>query len=559
MDNTLKDLAQEYWDLILEQSPTTATLLGDHRFDDRIEDLSQERETWFIGRLSSIIERAEAIDPAPLGRTDRVTQRMLLFEAGKHRELSELGIVELHSDQMLGPHATIMTALAAMNFPQSEQALAAVERFRHFDLLLETASGRFQAGLAKGRSPARLTVERSLHIIDKYLGTPIDADPIVNLSGPENWEGEAAWRDDLRHAVEAVVRPAFVRYRDLFQHILAPAARADDRAGLVWLEDGESIYRTLARTYTTTERSPDEIHDVGRDIIERQLPAEYAKVGERALGISDTHDLVAALRSDPALRFSEADEIVDVARRALARATASMDEWFGRLPKAGCELQVVPEFLAADAPRAYYYPPTTDGSRGGIHFVNTREPQQQARYDEESVAFHESIPGHHLQIAISQELDHIPPFQQNALVTAYVEGWGLYAERLADEMGLYTSDLDRLGMLSADAWRAGRLVVDTGIHSKGWSRRQAIDYLLANTANAPDDIMVEVDRYVAMPGQALGYKIGQLEISRLRKEAEQRLGNRFEVKAFHDVVLTSGAVTLDVLGELVEEWVSASR
>jgi uncharacterized protein (DUF885 family) len=234
-----------------------------------------------------------------------------------------------------------------------------------------------------------------------------------------------------------------------------------------------------------------------------------------------------------------------------------MPAWFGRLPGSPCRVEPIPDFLAADAPYAYYFPPAPDGSRPGTYFINTADPAGSSRTEAESIAFHEAIPGHHLQIAISQELDGLPEFQRHDGATSYIEGWGLYAERLADEMGLYTGPLDRLGMLTADAWRSARLVVDTGLHALGWSRQQAVDYFTEHTPVPTDQIGPEVDRYLAMPGQALSYKVGQLEIERLRSESTERLGTRFDLPGFHDVVLGSGAVTLPVLGDLVEAWITS--
>ena len=240
------------------------------------------------------------------------------------------------------------------------------------------------------------------------------------------------------------------------------------------------------------------------------------------------------------------------ARRALGAAVAEMGNWFGRLPKESCDIVPVPDFLAADAPAAYYFPPAADGSRPGTYFVNQHEPTGRSRYETAAVAYHEAIPGHHLQLTIANELDQLPRFQRQSFAnTAFVEGWALYTERLADEMGLYADDLDRVGMLAADSWRSCRLVVDTGIHAKGWSRRQAIDFMVENAPVGLAEIEVEIDRYIAIPGQAVAYKVGQLEIRRQRRLAAERLGAAFDIKAFHDVVLGSGSVSLPVLRELV--------
>jgi uncharacterized protein (DUF885 family) len=264
------------------------------------------------------------------------------------------------------------------------------------------------------------------------------------------------------------------------------------------------------------------------------------------------------LRNDPALKFSTRDEIVREAERCLARAAAAMPAWFGVLPRAACEVVPIAEHEERHSTIAYYWQPAADGSRPGQFFINTYDPGTRPRFEAEALAYHEAIPGHHLQIAIAQELTGLPEFRRHLGVTAFDEGWGLYCERLADEMGLYSSDLDRLGVLSFDSWRACRLVLDTGLHALGWSRRQAIDYMTENSPVAPNNIVNEVDRYIVWPGQALAYKTGQLEILRLREMAREALGARFDMRAFHDAVLGQGAVPLPVLGRLVARYVDSA-
>jgi uncharacterized protein (DUF885 family) len=235
-----------------------------------------------------------------------------------------------------------------------------------------------------------------------------------------------------------------------------------------------------------------------------------------------------------------------------------MGDWFGRLPQSDCAIEEVPAFLAADSPSAYYFPPAGDGSRGGTYYVNTHAPGDKARYETASIAFHEAIPGHHLQLAIATELTDVPRFRRFSLAnTAYVEGWGLYSERLAEDMGLYRNDMERIGMLAADSIRACRLVVDTGLHALGWTRQRAIDFMAANTPVSVEEVTVEIDRYIGMPAQALAYKLGQREILRLRASAKEQLGDRFDIRGFHDAVLTSGAVRLPILADLVGAWVDS--
>jgi uncharacterized protein (DUF885 family) len=398
-----------------------------------------------------------------------------------------------------------------------------------------------------------------MSVIDGYLASPIDRDAFAILKGPDGWDGEASWRQQLADTARDVIRPSYRRFRDDLAERLLPVARPDDRSGLCWLEDGAAIYATLSRHHTTLAMSPEEIHAIGMAEVTEKLPAEYAEVGGRLFGTSEVSAIFERLLQDPSLRYSSGEEILDDARRTLEAACLVMGDWFGRLPQSPCLIDEVPEFLAADSPAAYYFPPAGDGSRPGTYYVNTSDPASKNRYEAASVGFHEAIPGHHLQLAIATELTDVPTFQRFSLTnTAYVEGWGLYAERLAQEMGLYAGDVDLIGMLSADSLRACRLVVDTGLHALGWSRQQAIDFMAANTPVSVEEVTVEVDRYIGMPGQALSYKLGQREIFRLREWAKAELAGRFDIKAFHDHVLAFGAVSLPILADLVEGWAAAA-
>jgi uncharacterized protein (DUF885 family) len=551
--DAIRALADEYWDTRLAASPRAATLIGDRRFDDRIDDLRAEAGDALRARLNTLLERVDEVDETGLPGETRVTRALLRAEL--RRDIDELAArrIELASDQMGGIHADLLLEMPQMNAPTPEAAGALVERYRQLGTLLDQALDRFRAGLAAGRTPARLTIERSLNQLDSYLATAIDGDPLVTMAGPDGWAGEASWRDELAAAAREVVRPGLARYREMLATELLPVARPDDRCGLSWLgDDGDELYAGLVRDHTTVDDlTVTEVHEMGLAEIDR-LAGEYAEVGSRQFGTTDLTAIFDRLRDDPALRYTTGDEILADARRCLDSAGEAMGRWFGRLPKAPCRLELIPEHLAADSPAAYYWPPAADGSRPGTYMVNRWEPTERTRFETASVAFHEGIPGHHLQLAIATELDHLPDFQRFSWGnTAFVEGWALYAERLADEMGLYRDDLDRLGMLAADSWRSARLVVDTGLHALGWSRQRAIDFMVANVPVRRAEIDIEVDRYVAIPGQALGYKIGQLEIQRLRRAAKEQEGEAFDIRTFHDAVLGSGSVNLMVLRDLV--------
>ena len=279
---------------------------------------------------------------------------------------------------------------------------------------------------------------------------------------------------------------------------------------------------------------------------------EFVELGARLLGTDGLAETLRTLREDPALHFATREEIEASARASLERANAAIGDWFGRLPKAPCEVVVMPAHEEKHSTIAYYRDPAADGSRPGQYYINTYAPETRPRYEAETLAFHESVPGHHLQLAIMQEVTELPAFRRFNGSTAYIEGWGLYTERLSEEMGLLSSETDRFGVLSFDAWRAARLVVDTGMHALGWTRQQAIDFMVEHTALGENNIANEVDRYISYAGQALAYKLGQLELLRLRSEARERQGDRFDIKRFHDAVLEQGALPLPVLRAVVE-------
>jgi uncharacterized protein (DUF885 family) len=376
------------------------------------------------------------------------------------------------------------------------------------------------------------------------------------IQPPADWDGADAWRAELESVLHRDVRPAFEAYRAALQFDALPTARPDTQVGLIHLPGGDERYRSLVRVHTTTDRTPEDLHETGLTVVAR-IHEEFAAMGPELFGTSDVQAIFNRLQSDPALRWTSEQEILDAAELAVRRAEAVSVDWFGRVPTAVCTLEAVPELEAEGSAPAYYMAPALDGSRPGTYFTNVNKPTERTSFDLESVAFHEAVPGHHFQVSLALELPDLPTLRRVVMFTAYVEGWGLYSERLADEMGLYSSQLQRLGMLSADVWRAARLVVDTGMHAFGWTRQQAVDYLRQHTPVAPVDVQAEIDRYIAYPGQALSYMTGRLEIERLRSVAAQTLGDSFDLKAFHDVVLGSGALPLSDLDDVVDAWVQA--
>lgn len=559
MNEQLAELSQRFWDAALEASPTVATMLGDHRWDDQVEDLSREHEDQLIETLEAFAVEAERIDPNGLDRTDRVTRRSLISEATSHADQMRNRTIEFEVDPMLGIHMHLVNYIPQLTLQTAEHADAMVAKASKAGQVFDQAIERLRQGVANGRTPVRILAEKALGQIDDYLARPIQDDGFLQIAPPEGMAEAAVteWRNRLAEQVAAEVRPGLARYREVVATEVLPAARPQEQAGLCWLPDGDEVYARAVRSFTSLDLDPQKTHQSGLDDI-AALEDEYRAMAAGVLGTTDIAEIYDRLRNDSELRFSTPEEVQASAQEALDRANAAVPQWFGRLPKTPCIVQPIPEVGAADATIAYYFPPATDGSRPGIFFINITEPTTRTRFESEALAFHESVPGHHFQIAIAQELEGLPEFRRNATATAYVEGWGLYTERLADEMAMYGSEVARMGMLSFDSWRSARLVVDTGLHALGWSRQQAIDYLKENSPQAENNIVNEVDRYIGYSGQALAYKTGQREIFRLRDEAKRRLGDRFDIREFHDRLLGDGALPLDLLDDLMMEWMQAA-
>jgi uncharacterized protein (DUF885 family) len=440
-----------------------------------------------------------------------------------------------------------------LSIPDADVAEAMIGKTRRIATNFRDMSDRLLEGVARDRTPAAFAADDTVAQIDRWLGTPIGDDPLLHTAEPTGVADPDAWRARLRAVIETDVRPAMAHYRDTIRDRVRPHARDDDHVGLTWLADGDDAYGRMVRYHTTLDRSAQDIHQTGLDQIEK-LAGEYRVLGQAVFGTSDVPEIFERLRDDPALHHTSGAEIVAASKTALAKATAAMGAWFGILPKAGCDVEETQTGAIA-----FYFPPAKDGSRPGVFFMNTSDPTGWGRYQIEATSYHEGIPGHHLQLAISTELTAVPEFRKRAFIAAYGEGWGLYSERLADEMGLYSSPLDRIGMLEADSMRACRLVVDTGMHALGWSRQKAIDYMTENSPMRVSQIVPEIDRYAVTPGQALAYMIGRLEIQRMRREAEEALGERFAIKGFHDAVLGSGLMPLPVLDRVVRDWVDGQR
>lgn len=538
---------------MLAAEPLEATLLGFREYDSLLADLSVEAEQGRAVERAELRSAALAVDPGGLSADDAVTRAVLIAlteyaDDAQNAEALEYTVAAFP----VAPSSILLSYVRMTVLTTPEQAGDYLLRLQQVPRYLRQAEERLAAGRAKGLVPVGHLVQMAIDQVEQYLSAPARS---LALAAPADWAGAESWRAALADVLDTVVDPAFATHRDHLREEVLPSARPVDKAGLVHLPDGLSRYRGLVRLHTTTDRTPEELHQIGLATV-AGVHNEFRELGGRLFGLAEPRDIFDHLQADPALRWSTSEEIIAAAETAVRRAEAAAGDWFGRLPVAVCALEQVPELEAEGSAPAYYMPPALDGSRPGTYFTNVNRPDERTSFDLESVAFHEAVPGHHLQISLALETDDLPMIRRLTLFTAYAEGWGLYSERLADEMGLYSSDLQRMGMLSADAWRAARLVVDTGLHAFGWTRQQAIDYMLENTPVAPIDVASEVDRYIAMPGQALSYMTGRMEIQRLRARAEEHLGSRFDIRDFHDVVLAAGALPLAVLADVVDAWLA---
>jgi uncharacterized protein (DUF885 family) len=555
----LDALSHEFFQAQNIADPLSATLLGVRSADALLPDPSRQGAQRDAARIAGIEQRLTKIDPAMLDGAGQVNQAVLGGLAWGARSDLEHGLWEsnISGEGYASPQSMVFMCVPAAVVDDSTSADAYLTRLGGLGGYFDALTERYREAKADARIPTAVGVHQAIDQLNGHLALPIDQDTLASPKVSDSIE--AGFTGDTSRIVEEEVRPAMRRLLTVLEHELAPVARGDDVVGIRFVPGGEEGYRAAVRRHTTTDLAPEEIHQIGLDCI-ADLQHEWADLGERVLGVRDVPTILQRLREDRSLRFEDSASIVATVTDALHRAEAARDGWFPPYQIAECTIEEINPIEAGNAALAHYRPPAADGSRPGAHCVLTTDPGERFTYEYEALAFHESTPGHHLQIASAQTLGELPDFRRfiDAQVCGYVEGWGLYCERLADEMGLYSSDMSRLGMLSFDALRACRLVVDTGMHQLGWSRQQAAEYMWQNTATTAANVANEITRYIGWPGQALAYMIGRREIRRLRVLAEERLGSRFDVRGFHGTVLGNGAVPLDVLQLLVTRWIAAS-
>ncbi|MBX2803764.1 MAG: DUF885 domain-containing protein [Myxococcales bacterium] len=555
----LRSLLMDHWDKTMRRYPTWANRLGDRRFDDQLYDPSEEAHVAWLRQVRTWSLHASSLPDAALSPRDAITRDLLLegLQSTLATEACQFRKWSLSARNNAMSSANQLAEDPRLDTPEDAGTLLA--RYRRLPAVIGTRADHLAAGVQAGWVGNRASMERVVAMLADQLALPVEESPLYEPASkaPEGWEGAEAWRAELRSVIADEIRPALTAYQAVVEEQLLPGARQGAEVGVHALPEGKACYEALIRSHTSLERTADQLHQLGLDEL-ASIHAEFEEIGERALGTADLQEIFERLRTDEELRFETAEEVQQTAEDALARAEAVMGDWFGTVPQAECTVKPVPDYLAPYTTIAYYQPARPDGSMPGVYYVNVYEPHTRPRHEAEVLAFHESIPGHHLQIAIAQELGDLPAFRRHGRVTAFVEGWALYTERLSDEMGLYTSDTDRLGMLSFDAWRAARLVVDTGLHAKGWTREQAEAFMVENTPLARNNIVNEVDRYITTPGQALAYKVGQLEILGLRRRAEAALADDFDISAFHDEILGSGPLPLPMLADRIDDWIAAT-
>lgn len=544
-------LADELVGARFEAYPFESSLLGLDGPHHRLPDFGEEARQRTKDQMLAVARAATAVAPSGLELADRITRELVVQQSCAIAAQIEVRPEEFSvSDGLSAPALWPLVVLPIITLTDAAMAEGYLERLDALPAYLEMVAERQRIGLSHGLAPPDFLVRAGLDYIDRYLKS-FRRDPLRGVTPRVDVPGFAEQRDRL---VEERVRPAYARYRMFLATEIGPQTRPEGQAGLWWQPDGDNRYAALIGVHTTTAHTPRQLHELGLDLI-AQLREEYAAVGSRVFGTSDVAAIFHRLRFDPALRWSSGEELLATARAAIARAEVAAPRWFGRVPERSMEVRPVPDTEADGGTVAYYMPPSLDGSRPGTYFANISDFAQRCRHTAEAIAFHEAIPGHHLQITTAQGLEKLPLLRRIADINAYDEGWGLYAERLADEMGLYSDDLARLGMLTQDSMRAARLVVDTGLHGFGWSRQRAVEFLMAHTPMAPLEVQSEVDRYCAVPGQALSYMVGRLELQRIRRDAQETLGRRFDIRRFHDAVLGSGPLPLSLVELVVREWV----
>jgi uncharacterized protein (DUF885 family) len=551
----LHALGERYFVAQHTYDPYNATLLGITEFDHLPGDPSRAASDRAADLLDAVAEEAAALPGEDLDDAGRVDRDVLvaLARGAAADARHALWAANASAKGYVSRQGLVFQAVPAMTVPDRAAAARYTSRLAGLGAMFVALGERYADEAAAGRVPTRMGVLHAVEQLEGYLGLPLAEDPLLEPARTATVTEAASLAAQSEELVAQSVRPGMTALAEALRALL-PVARDDEHVGISEVPGGTEGYVAAVARHTTTDLTPDEVHRIGLEELEG-IRAEAAEIGDRLFGLRDFTAIATRLREDPALRFGSSEEIMAVAHDALARAEAVRDRYFPADDITDCAIEPINEVDAASSALGFYRPPAVDGSRPGTFCINASAPETHYRYEYEALTFHESVPGHHMQLAMAQRLD-IPRYRRHLDVEAcsFNEGWGLYSEQFADDAGLYSDDLSRLGMLSMRAVRACRLVVDTGMHASGWSRERAVQFMLDNTATTDEHVRSEVDRYIAWPGQALAYMIGRREILRLRRGAQQALGDAFSIRDFHETVLGNGAVPLTVLADAVTRW-----
>jgi uncharacterized protein (DUF885 family) len=553
---SMNDLLAEHWEYTLSHNPEFASILGDKRWNDKVTDFSREAIDKDLARTKEFLGRFEAIDPTSFPEQEALTRTLLVRGFREQVEDARFRNWEIPVTQIYGIHIDAPQLVSLLSFETVKDYDDYVARLKALPRLMDQTVVQMRRGMAEKLMPPKFLLEK---VVTQAEGIgrkqPEDSPFAVPLSKmPASFSEEDKTRlpAALLGAIRDSVSPAYVKFTKFVKEEYAPRGRTEP--GMWSLPDGAERYATTVKRQTTTNLTPDEIHKIGIEqvaLIEKDM-----MVVAKKLGFADWKALAASIEKDPKRHFHSREEILAAYRRFIDRMKPQLPKLFGRLPKADLIVMKVEEFREKEASGAQYNQPAQDGSRPGHVMINTSDPESRKTISTESTAYHEGVPGHHLQVAIAQELEKMPPQRQQAFYTAYVEGWALYSERLGKEIEFYEDSYSDFGRLQDEMLRAIRLVVDTGFHAKKWTRQQVVDYFHAHSAIDEVDVQTETDRYISIPGQALAYKTGQLKILELRERAKAKLGSKFVVRKFHDTVLGAGALPLDVLEARVDAWIT---
>jgi len=550
----LHALFESEWERGLRENPVGASYQGDARYDDRWADLSADALARSHAADRAVLEALERIPPNQLSEADRLNRDLFARQYRGEVDAYEWGLRFLPMTQRSGVQTAHQLA-EILPFRTVQDYENWIARLGGLDTYVDQTIDLMREGMRRGLVQPRVIMERVPAQIAKQVVTdPAESPfyaPFRKMPDSIPAADQERLRSAARRAIEQDVLPAYARLQKFLNDQYLPACR--DTVGVWDTPGGADWYQERVRWFTTTELTADEVHEIGLKEVAR-IRGEMQKVIERVGFKGGFAEFLHFLRTDPQFRYTDPDQLLRAYLAMAKRVDPLLPQYFGRLPRMPYGVRPIPMESAPDTTTAYYQPPSMDGRRAGYYYVNLYKPEERPTYEIPVLTIHEAVPGHHLQIAVAQELGEQPKFRRDFEATAFVEGWALYSESLGEEMGFYDDPYAKFGQLTYEMWRAVRLVVDTGLHHKRWTREQAIEFFKANAAKTELDIVNEIDRYISWPGQALAYKIGELRIKELRAEATQELGARFDLREFHDVVLGSGAVPLDVLEANVKAW-----